>query len=124
MENDINNTNNSMNGNNGYGNNGYNNYNNNYNPNNYNSTEYGLYSFIAALAGFLFGLHIVGGILGLYFANEAEKHGEDSTMYKAGKIFAIIDLIFAGLVVLCIIAVIVMCLLGISLSSLSGGAYY
>lgn len=35
--------------------------------------DYGMYSLIASLVGLVIGLRIVGGILGIYFANEAEK---------------------------------------------------
>ena len=58
-----------------------------------NSTEYGLFSLIASIAGLFVCMHLIGGILGLYFAIQAEKHNEDPAMYKAGKVISIIDIV-------------------------------
>jgi len=53
--------------------------------------DYGMYSLIASLVGLVIGLRIVGGILGIYFANEAEKNNQDLSMANAGKIIGIIE---------------------------------
>lgn len=65
-------------------------------------TDYSLYSLIAALVGLLLGFRIVGGILAMYFAGEAEKNNEDASLYNAGRIVGIIDIIL-GLGILLIV---------------------
>ena len=61
--------------------------------------DYGLYSIIASVAGLILGFRIVGGILGIYFANEAQKNGQDMSMANAGKIVGIIDIILGIFIV-------------------------
>ena len=62
--------------------------------------DYGMYSLIAAIVGLVIGLRIVGGILGIYFANEAEKNNQDLSMANAGKIIGIIDIVLGALIIL------------------------
>lgn len=62
--------------------------------------DYGMYSLIASLVGLVIGLRIVGGILGIYFANEAEKNNQDLSMANAGKIIGIIDIVLGALIIL------------------------
>jgi len=62
--------------------------------------DYGMYSLIASLVGLVIGLRIVGGILGIYFANEAEKNNQDLSMANAGKIIGIIDIVLGTLIIL------------------------
>ena len=68
------------------------------------NTDYGLYSLIASLIGLVLGFRIVGGILGIYFANEAEKNNQDLSLANAGKIIGIIDIILGALIILGCIA--------------------
>ena len=63
------------------------------------NTDYGLYSILASLIGLVIGFRIVGGILGIYFANEAEKNGQDMSMANAGKIVGIIDIAIGVLII-------------------------
>ena len=65
--------------------------------------DYGLYSLIASLAGLFLGFRIVGGILGIYFANEAQNNKQDMSMADAGKIIGIIDIILGAIIILCAI---------------------
>ena len=65
--------------------------------------DYGLYSLIASLVGLFLGFRIVGGILGIYFANEAQKNEQDMSMADAGKIIGIIDIILGAIIILCAI---------------------
>ena len=80
-----------------------------------NNKDYGLYSIIASVAGLILGFRIVGGILGIYFANEAQKNGQDMSMANAGKIVGIIDIIlgifivFVLLIFLAVFSVSVFC---------------
>ena len=65
--------------------------------------DYGLYSLIASLVGLFLGFRIVGGILGIYFSNEAQKNEQDMSMADAGKIIGIIDIILGAIIILCAI---------------------
>ena len=62
--------------------------------------DYCMYSLIASIVGLVIGLRIVGGILGIYFANEAEKNNQDLSMANAGKIIGIIDIVLGALIIL------------------------
>lgn len=63
-------------------------------------TDYGLYSILASLIGLVLGFRLVGGILGIYFANEAQKNEQDMSLANAGKIVGIIDIVLAVLIIL------------------------
>lgn len=65
--------------------------------------DYGMYSFIASLVTLIIGFRIVGGILGIYFANEAEKNNQDMTYANVGKIIGIVDIVLGAIAILCII---------------------
>lgn len=64
------------------------------------TTDYGLYSILASLIGLVLGFRLVGGILGIYFANEAQKNEQDMSLANAGKIVGIIDIVLAVLIIL------------------------
>lgn len=65
--------------------------------------DYGLYSLIASLVGFFLGCNIICGILGVYFANEAQKNNQDMSMADIGKVIGIIDIILGTLVIICFV---------------------
>ena len=63
-------------------------------------SDFAMISLISAVAGLLFGCHLVGGVLALYFASSAEDKGlSDYSIVKAAKIIGVIDLVIAGIVI-------------------------